>query len=134
MNGRFSTAIALSALFFALTGCQIGVVVKVSGSAAAPVFDIAEQGWDAQVPPVFDDFSVAQKDGDQWSTAWTILRSGRCAQITSRVVYGRLPETFVAVQPARPLVDGKTYRAMVGGCGRNGAVTFRVMNGRIVPS
>src|SRR5439155_18855632 len=120
---------------FVLTGCQIGVVVKVFGSATAPLFEIAEQGWGAEVPPVFGDFAVAQQDGDEWSTAWAFSRPhGGCERATSRVVYGRVPERFVAEQPAHPLEEGKTYQAMVNGCGRTGAVSFSVMNGRVVPS
>jgi hypothetical protein len=135
MDGRFPGAVALSALFFAVTGCQIGVVVKVSGPATAPLFEIAEEGWGAKVPPVFGEFAVAQQNGDQWSTAWAFSRPhGGCKQATSRVVYGRVPATFVAEQPVHPLEEGKTYQAMVGGCGRTGAVSFKVMNGLVVPS
>ena len=135
MDGRFPRAVAFSAVFFAVTGCQIGVVVKVSGSATAPLFEIAEQGWGAKVPPVFGDFTVAQQDGGQWSTAWAFSRpQGGCEQATSRVVYGGVPATFVAEQPVHTLEEGKIYRAMVGGCGRTGAVSFRVINGRVVPT
>src|SRR4051794_23336161 len=74
MSGRFLPLIALTAVAVTMTSCQIGVAVEVSGSAIAPLFEIAEQGWGAQVPPVFGDFTVAQQDGDRWSTAWAFSR------------------------------------------------------------
>jgi hypothetical protein len=117
-----------------LAGCERGFGITVSGPPDQPVFELNKLkafGVLAGPVPAIDSVSVlAEASPGQLRQVWTISRAASCAP-TPRLRYGVTPPEYRTLTTPAPLVDNVVYRVSMSGCGFYGAVTFKILGGRI---
>lgn len=112
LKKQFSAATLAMVAIFCLTGSSRAFVTRVDGSLAGDVsFRFYLPGNDVQPTKLrIVEFIVQeQRSENRWTTAWWIEGE----QSVNRIIYGAKYDGLPETAPAKPLVRGTKYRALV---------------------
>jgi len=118
----------LAMTFLALSGCERGVDVKISGHSGRPIFSFENNQLFSSKLPCFTSISVRRAFVDRAEVVWSISSAPKCITLSS-LEYGRLPNGFRVLIPANNLDENQDYLVRASGDGWAGGGVFRYRDG-----
>jgi hypothetical protein len=123
-------ALAVGLMGLALSSCQRGLRIEVTGSTVAPDFRL-HRSFLFDPPPGIDSLVLVEVVNGSSRTVWAIARDPSCAPM-QEFRLGRVPDGWRELTAPLPLRAGVTYVLTASGCGFYGGKTFKVLRGRFV--